>query len=132
MEKADILELAIRCLEDKDQTSLDENTTMADRKPFERLENNSPSPNGKLKLETTPIRKQCLKTTTTPKSGDDENTTVIGQFPAEFKPLLQHPIRSFSIRNEYDDAICMDQSYHSPENNDDSLKNNPIWRPWTL
>lgn len=129
MEKADILELAIRCLEGKEEPCSSEETAIPNRKPFERLEN-IPSPNGKLKLETTPIRKQCLKTTSTSES--DENTTVIGQFPAEFKPLLQHPIRSFSMRNEYDDAIRMGQSNQSPVKTSYSLKKNPIWRPWTL
>jgi hypothetical protein len=46
--------------------------------------------------------------------------------------LLQHPIRSFSMRNEYDDAIRMGQSNQSPVKTSYSLKKNPIWRPWTL
>jgi hypothetical protein len=120
MEKADILELAIRCLENKEQTSSNEDTAMTERKPFERLENTSSS-----KLETTPIRKQCLKTPTT-KYERDENTDI-EKFAAEFRPLLQHPIRSFSTRNDDDDVT--EQSPIKSIN--DSLRKIPIWRPWT-
>ena len=123
MEKADILELAIRCLEGKEASNLnEEETTTDDRKPFERLENTSSS-----KLETTPVRKQCLKTPTSIRKYEHDENTDITQFAAEFKPLLQHPIRSLSIRNEYDDV--MEQP---PIKSNDSLRKSPIWRPWTL
>ena len=125
MEKADILELAIRCLEGKEQIACSnegKRNATSERKPFDRLEN-TPSPKGKLKLETTPIRTNCLKAGTT-KCEPYENS----QFPAEFKPLLQHPIRSFSMSTEYENVICMDQSNHSPIRTNE----NSIWRPWTL
>lgn len=123
MEKADILELAIRCLEGKEQTACanEDKKNTSERKPFDRLENKTPSPNGKFKLETTPIRANCLKAATT-KCEPDENS----QFPAEFKPLLQHPIRYFSMSTEYDDAIRTDQSNHSLVKTNENL----IWRPW--
>lgn len=127
MEKADILELAIRCLEGKEQTILNEGTSKTDRKPLEPLPNNTPSPKAKNKVETTPIRKTILRATTVTKSEPDENDTKVPtQFRAEFKPLLQHPIRSLSMINVYDDIISKDQSHQSP------TKNNPIWRPWTI
>ena len=133
MEKADILELAIRCLEGKEQESDTCNekqaTRITDRKPFEnlkRLENNS-SP--RRQLETTPIRMSCTKAVIT-KFEENENTPC--KLHKDFKPLLRHPIRSFSINNEYSDVIQMDQSDQSPIKTSDSPKKIPIWRPWTL
>lgn len=121
MEKADILELAIRCLESKEQQVIeDKENKINDRKPFEALENNT---KGKFKLETTPIRTNCFKTRKheLAENCNDENSMNFRQLSAEFKPLLHHPIRSFNRR---------DSEYQTNQLPTKILKN-PIWRPWT-
>lgn len=139
MEKADILELAIRCLEGKEQTTSsneDKENTTKKRKPLERLQNNTPSLNEERKpLQTTPIRMKYFKVISPfPKSEPDENSQsqVTGEFPAEFKPLLQHPITAFSVINKCDDVIPTDQSNRTPTKTNVSQKRYTIWRPWTL
>ncbi|XP_028414448.1 uncharacterized protein LOC114537590 [Dendronephthya gigantea] len=115
MEKADILELAIRCLESKEQVE-DKENTIHDRKPFEL------NTKEKFKLETTPIRTNCSKAKKHELAENcyDENSMIFRQLPAEFKPLLHHPIRSFNRDNKHQTNQLQIRT----------LKH-PIWRPWT-
>lgn len=148
MEKADILELAIRCLEGKDNTEndtsscleRDNNRRTQQRRPLAQLSENTTQSavETKRELEVTPIRTKSFLTTTlrTDLTGDENMSSTRGGQPrAELKPLLNHPIRSFRKCNRRNVITRVNTPYQVSYDTSSKLQPsslNPIWRPWTL
>ena len=145
MEKADILELAIRCLQEKDDnevSSSSEKDKPPQRTPLKQLNENTQLSNIKRKLEVTPTRETFLSKSTSrvraPFETDDNIWTppmAIAQPRAEFKPVLNHPIKSFTKPSKENDITYLAKSHQSPRlttSHMDSRTIQSIWRPWKL
>lgn len=148
MEKADILELAIRCLEGKENElskrpipgkKNDESTTQ--RSPLQQRNENTLSPKTERKIEITPIRQRGLSKIALRKlspqfqatEGNNIKDNTFRQSPQVFKPLLNHPINLItkcSKENDVPRTVTSCQlTYTSSLTHAYPLQT--IWRPWT-
>lgn len=150
MEKADILELAIRCLEGK-ENDLGEQESPAkqndeespQRSPLRQRNENTKSSRTEREIEMTPIRPKGLSKTAlrtlspqfqaNPVDGNDTKKNKLGPSRQVFKPLLNHPINSITKRSKQNGIPRMVKSCQSTYTSSvtHAYPLQTIWRPWT-